>query len=502
MAATLNTNISQPASGTGRRRRLSDLMRDPRRRWRLIVPLLVLIGLAGGAAYYYAVYLPAQTTTQAVLQTTVARRGDIVLSASGSGTLEAANQIDLGFSNNGTLTQLLVKVGDQVKQGDLMAEIDNSSQKIALSKAQQALANLSSASAIASAQQAIATAQQNVQSAKEHLIYLISPPVYYWENEVAQDENALAAAQAAADASPSDSQAQSALKTAQDQLSFAKDHLAGARYSYEKTYIPNNFTLRTVNPTTNKVETIGPSEAEILSAHASLASAQGALQDAQNLYAALTGGNVPADAAGSDLTALEQARLDVKTAQDDLAATQLVAPFAGTVLAVNASVGDSVGSSAVISLADLTKLYVQTYLDPSDYAMFKVGNQANVVFDALPDTTLTGKVIQVDPALVTSSGSSVVSGLVQLDPTQANLLIGMSGSVEVIAGQANNVVIVPLTALHEYTPGKYAVFVVRNGKPTVDFVEVGLQDLVNAEIKSGLQAGDVVSTGLIGNRQQ
>jgi HlyD family secretion protein len=500
MAATPNTDIANPDAR--RRERPSGLMQDPHRRWRLLVPLIVLIGLAGGAAYYFAVYLPAQTTAQATLQTTVARRGDIVVSAGGSGTLESANQIDMGFSTNGTLTKLHVNVGDEVREGDLMAEIDNSSQKIALSKAQQALANLTSPGAIASAQQSIAMGEKDVESAREHLIYLISPPVYYWENEVAQDQKVLAAAQATADASPSDAKAQAALQTAQDELSSAKDHLAGARASYETTYLPNNFKAQTVNPTTNKAQILGPSDAEILSARASLAVAQGALQDAQNLYAALTGGAVPVDASGSDLTALEQARLDVKTAQDDLAATQLFAPFSGTVLAVNASVGDSVGSSSVISLADLSKLYVQTYLDPSDYAMFKVGNQANVVFDALPDTTLAGHVIRVDPALVTSSGSSVVSGLVQLDPTKADLLLGMSGSVEVIAGQANSVVIVPLTALHEYSPGKYAVFVMRNGKLTADFVEVGLQDLVNAEIKSGLQAGDVVSTGLIGNRQQ
>ena len=50
-------------------------------------------------------------------------------------------------------------------------------------------------------------------------------------------------------------------------------------------------------------------------------------------------------------------------------------------------------------------------------------------------------------------------------------------------------------ALHEYSPGQYAVFVMRGGKLSVDFVQVGLKDLVSAEIKSGLQPGDVISTG-------
>lgn len=90
--------------------------------------------------------------------------------------------------------------------------------------------------------------------------------------------------------------------------------------------------------------------------------------------------------------------------------------------------------------------------------------------------------------------------MVQLDPTSADLLLGMGASVNVIAAQTQNAVLVPLAALHEYATGKYAVFVMRSGKLTVQLVEIGLQDLVSAEIKSGLQVGDVVSTGLLATR--
>jgi len=76
----------------------------------------------------------------------------------------------------------------------------------------------------------------------------------------------------------------------------------------------------------------------------------------------------------------------------------------------------------------------------------------------------------------------------------------MGASVTVISAQTQNAILVPLAALHEYAPGKYAVFVLRNGKLTVQMVEVGLQDLVSAEIKSGLQVGDVVSTGLLATK--
>jgi len=57
-----------------------------------------------------------------------------------------------------------------------------------------------------------------------------------------------------------------------------------------------------------------------------------------------------------------------------------------------------------------------------------------------------------------------------------------------------------VAALHEASPGQYSVFVVQNGKLTLTMVTIGLQDLVNAEVKSGLQPGDVVSTGIVGTK--
>jgi macrolide-specific efflux system membrane fusion protein len=176
--------------------------------------------------------------------------------------------------------------------------------------------------------------------------------------------------------------------------------------------------------------------------------------------------------------------------------------MSGTILSVSAQLGDNVSSSAIIVLGDLTKLYLQTYVSESDYQMFQVGREADIIFDALPDQTFIGKVIQVNPVLDTSTSTRVVGGLVQMDPTTANLLMGMSASVDVIVGRSQNAVLVPLAALHEYTPGKFALFVMRNGKLSVDFVEVGLEDQLDAEIKSGLKVGDVVSTGLVGTKQQ
>jgi len=47
-------------------------------------------------------------------------------------------------------------------------------------------------------------------------------------------------------------------------------------------------------------------------------------------------------------------------------------------------------------------------MDPLDYSNIKVGYNANVVFDSLPNVTYTGKVTLISPQLVTIQGNSVV----------------------------------------------------------------------------------------------
>jgi multidrug efflux pump subunit AcrA (membrane-fusion protein) len=75
---------------------------------------------------------------------------------------------------------------------------------------------------------------------------------------------------------------------------------------------------------------------------------------------------------------------------------------------------------------------------------------------------------------------------------------GLNASVEVIAGRADNVLVVPVEALRELDLGQYAVMVMVDGKPQMRQVEVGLMDYAYAEIVSGLEQGDQVSTGILG----
>jgi multidrug efflux pump subunit AcrA (membrane-fusion protein) len=145
---------------------------------------------------------------------------------------------------------------------------------------------------------------------------------------------------------------------------------------------------------------------------------------------------------------------------------------------------------------------VEIYLDEIDLDKIGVDYEVDVTFDALPDDTFTGHVTEVDPMLNNLNGVSVVRALVGLDEDSFSkpqtLPVGLNASVEVIGGRAENVLLVPVEALREVSPGEYAVFVVgANGEPELRFVEVGLMDISFAEITSGLEMGDTVTTGLV-----
>lgn len=481
---------------------------DPQRRSWLIVAGVIVLAVVGYFAYTRLAARPSNRTftfSGGTPGTSVARRGTLTISAIGTGTLQPANQVQLGFGGNtsGKLVTLNVKVGDHVKKGDLLAEIDNSQAKINYQQAQQSYLSLTSAAAIAQAQQALTTAQATLSTDTNSLIYIISPDQYYWQQQVAAAQRALAAAKAAGGTSPTTAQ-QQAINDAQAKLKYYQDSLTGAHDRWLKTYVPTHFTsiARTIDPKTRKMnvtkQVATPTDAAIAAAQAAVVVDQSSVQEAQWYLDALNGKDVPVTATGSSLASLETAKLNVQSAKAALDETQILAPTDGTIMSESANVGDNVSSSAIITMGDLSTLYVETSMDESDYQAFQVGNAAQVTFNALPNQVFEGKVTEVDPALTTSNGTSVVTGMVELSPTKAKLLMGMTASVTVIAGQAQDAVLVPVSALHQQADGSYTVNVQQNGKFVSVPVQVGLQDLVNAQITSGLNAGDVVGTASTG----
>lgn len=82
-----------------------------------IVIVVILAAAGGGYYYYHMTTTSAEAASATPLQTATVRRGSIVISASGTGSVISQNQAQLGFEYSALLAQLNVAVGDQVKRG-------------------------------------------------------------------------------------------------------------------------------------------------------------------------------------------------------------------------------------------------------------------------------------------------------------------------------------------------------------------------------------------------
>ena len=224
---------------------------------------VILLLLAGGGGYYYYSRIHSQNAARSTngnsLQTAKATVGNLVLFASGTGTIMPAAETSFGFNTSGQVSQINVKVGDHVEAGQVLAQLDNAYANIALAQAQEAMDQLTSAAAIATAQQTLADDQTSFATAKENLSFLISPEVLFWEEKVAEREQTLTEAQTAAQTNSSDT-AKQKVSEAETSLQYAQNSLKYFQTVYEETYVPKNFsqyqTVRTRHGPKTKVATV------------------------------------------------------------------------------------------------------------------------------------------------------------------------------------------------------------------------------------------------------
>ena len=407
-----------------------------------IITTLVVVVAVVAAVAFFANPAPSEAAETPALQTAKVRTGDLVVTASGAGTVVPSAQLDLGFRTSGVLTELNVAVGDSVQAAQVLARLEENIQAEADFQA------LFTAEGITEAKLALVYAEEALVTAQNDVIYLIGSDSWYWQEQLEK---------------PDTTQAE-------------KD-LARTRLDYF-------MSLRYID------------ESDIALAHANLESARVALQDAQAALEIVQAGpdalNAPIAALGVEMAKLEQARLLVES-------TRLTAPFDGAVTSLSVVAGQTVGTTPIMTIATTEKLLVRFYLDETDLDKVKVGNRVTFMFDAYQNQPVDGEVVIVEPTLQIIDGTPVIVVWASL-PTETdfNLMSGMTVDAEVIAGESLKTLIIPVQALRELAPGSYAVFIVdANGQLVMTPVTVGLRDFANAEILSGVKVGDVVSTGTV-----
>lgn len=198
----------------------------------------------------------------------------------------------------------------------------------------------------------------------------------------------------------------------------------------------------------------------------------------------------------------------VSTAQIALDRTRITAPISGTVVAIVNDEGQTVNASqsapTIVKLADLDSMVVKAEISEADVVHVKPAQQVMFTILGDPDRKFTATVRAVEPAPSAIKTSDTIStdvaiyynGLLEVDNPDHLLRIGMTAEVSIILDKAENVLTVPSSALTKGADG-YTVklYDAAEGTTTVVPVEVGLNNKIRAEIKSGLAEGDMVVTG-------
>lgn len=203
-----------------------------------------------------------------------------------------------------------------------------------------------------------------------------------------------------------------------------------------------------------------------------------------------------ANAIAQQRQAVETARLSVEAAEIRLRQSRILAPFDGTVAAVNITPGEFVGlSAAEPAIVLLTPNLMQLKMDigETDYANVKVGQAGGARFDGIPG--------QIYPFVISEVGLSPSSdqGVVTY-PVTATLIVrdgaprpspGMNASGQLIVASKPDVLAVPLRAIRR-RGSEQIVDVRRDGQVIEQVVTTGVSDTESVEILEGLAEGDVI----------
>ncbi|MHB1006631.1 MAG: efflux RND transporter periplasmic adaptor subunit [Chloroflexota bacterium] len=501
-----------------------------------IVAVAFLASFAIGYSGYQRVFA-APAAPVANVQTVA--RGTVTSSVAASGSVVTTKQTKLSFTTGGKLSSLSVNVGDSVKAGQTLAELDttslqikleqaNSSLRVAQTKLEQlqaspknadvAAAQASYASAVAklgdlgagpsdadlkSAQQSVMGAQANLEKAQNDLASLQTP--------MSQDDLTVAKAGLA--------KAQAVLQQAQgnyDKVAYRSD--IGSRpeaLALQQATVDYQSALATYNTKTAppKQADVDLAQKNVDTAAAALASAQQRLDDlngppkasdVQSAQSAVASAKANLAAKTDPPTALDialqqeqitQAQIGVKQAQIDLNGAKIVAPYDGVVAAISGNVGEQAGSgTAVVTLVDPKAIRIDATVDETDVAKVAVGKTAQITFDAIASQTFAGSVIAVAPTASVQQG--VVSYLVSLkvDPKTYTLPNGITANVSIVVESRSDVLIVPSRAIRTVNRARVVDVQKPDGTTETRQVQVGLtgDQTQMTEITSGLSEGEKV----------
>lgn len=406
-------------------------------RSRLVILLILLVTSGGGYYAYTQLTAPTNNKDSRKRERTIAiKRADLPIIVTANGTIQPEKSINVSPKSSGRLKSLLVKEGQSVREGQILAYMDESN---TLGQVTQADGQLAAAQAsldllnAGNRAQDIAQAQANLSNAQATLE---QSEIIYRQNQQLYKEGAISSRD---------------LDNARTTMEANRARVAQVREALA-------------------LQQAGARPEEIDRAQAQVVSAAGSLQ-------------------------IVQAQLEdtiIRAPFDGVVLRKYADPGAFVTPTTSSSSVSSATASSILALASNNQVVAN--VAESNIAQIAIGQEVTVQVDAYPNKKFSGRVVSISPQAIVNQ--NVTSFEVKAEITSQDkqmLRSGMNASLEFKAGQLKDVLVVPTVAIVRQQ-GSTGVYVKTDQSETPVFtaIETGVTVDDKTEVKSGLTGNEKI----------
>ncbi len=461
-----------------------------------IITVIIILVIIFGGYFGYKSFTKNGQQTRYVLASI--EKGTLIVSVSGSGQVSASNQIDIKPKVSGEIVYLNAKVGQEVKAGTLLAQLDTTDAQKAVRDAEAALQrqelNLEKLQGLTTSDGTIRgvkeKAEDDIQKAYEdgfntvanvfldlpdimsglnnmlfsydfeqnqaNITYYANAVRKYGEDKVSQyEKDTYDKYQIAAEAydknfedykSTSRFSEPAVIESLIDQTYETIKKVAEAIKSannliqfYQDELTRRGFRTQSLADT--HISSLNTYTGKTNSYLSSLLSIRDSIQNSQETFVN----------AGFDINDQEDQVQDAENnlleAKQKLNDYYVRAPFSGVIAAMNVEKGDAASSNTTVATLITKQSVAEISLNEVDVAKVKVGQKVTLTFDAIDDLEITGEVAEVDSIGTTSQGVVSYNIKIGFDTQDDRIKPGMSVSASIIIDVKQNVLLIPNSAV-------------------------------------------------------
>ena len=366
-------------------------------------------------------------------ETAVVTRGDLLISIPVSGNLEMPRKMDLSFGTTGTVEEIMVEEGDMVSKDEVLVKLDARSQELTVAMAQAGLKAAQAAYELAEAD-LMETIYPHFTS--RHGIDL--PGVWLALDEA---QNNLEEARKLLNEGKTD-EAEDLLEQVEQNV-----HEAQQETKARVWQVPLSVKLK---------------ELQLKQAEASL----------------------------------DIAKAELALAKLELDKARIVAPFDGLIAEVDIKEGKQLYSmtytNPAIDIINLSDIKMSGVIDEIDIAQVRLGQEAIVILDALPEREIEGKVTFISQRGTIEAGVVSYKTTVTLETATEGLRDGMSATADILIERDENVLLVRNRVIQGSLAQPWVEVVTPEGNVERRDITIGLSDGIVTEVLSGLTEGEKV----------